>query len=142
MYLSIYLGMISFYLLSDTANKYLSSALTTLAERLNISQNLAGVTFLAFGNGAPDIISSFVASENDQAGIDFSVGALVGSGVFITCFVVSSVVYYAKCVQVRKDMFSRDIIIYIITLILLLVFSIDGKISIYETICFFVVYLM
>ena len=118
--------------------------MTTLAEKLKISQNLAGVTFLAFGNGAPDIISSIVASGNDNSaeGIGFSVGALVGSGIFITSIVISSVVYFAKSVKVNRNMFLRDILIYITTLILILLFCLDGKISLFETICLFVVYFM
>ena len=95
------IGLICFYLLSDTANRYLSSALTNISDKLNLSQNLAGVTLLAFGNGAPDVISSIVASDNgDDGGLDISFGSLLGGGMFVSCLVFSLVVLFAKRVNV------------------------------------------
>lgn len=67
---------------------------------MKISQNLAGVTFLAFGNGAPDVISSIVASQSLANGIEFSVGSLCGAGIFVTSFVLATVVWFADFVKV------------------------------------------
>ena len=98
--------MICFYITSSTANKYLSSSLTALSNRLKISQNLAGVTFLAFGNGAPDVISSIVAASSITNGIEFSIGALHGAGIFVTTIVLGSVVWYGKLVKVFKYFYN------------------------------------
>jgi len=100
----IILCLICFYLLSDTANKYLSTALTNISERLNLSQNLAGVTILAFGNGAPDVIASIVASGEGEGGegMDVSIASLLGGGVFVSCFVFSLVILFGKRVNVRN----------------------------------------
>jgi sodium/potassium/calcium exchanger 6 len=92
--------LVCFYLLGDTANRYLSNALTTISDKFNFSQNLAGVTLLAFGNGAPDVISSFVASDGPD-GLNFNIASAAGAGVFLTAFVLSAVVYYAREVQVH-----------------------------------------
>jgi Ca2+/Na+ antiporter len=134
------LAIICFYLLSDTSNKYLSQSLTIISDKLKISQNLAGLTFLAFGNGAPDVISSIVASGDAEDGIDFSMGALMGAGVFVTCFVLSSVVHFSKEVKVNKYKFLRDIIVYLLTIGLLGLFSLDGKIKLWESIFFCSIY--
>jgi sodium/potassium/calcium exchanger 6 len=99
----IIIGLICFYILSDTANKYLSVALTTLSDKFNISQNLAGVTLLAFGNGAPDVISSFVAAK-DENGLNFTIASTAGAGIFLTAFVLSAVIYYARSVQVNFNL--------------------------------------
>jgi sodium/potassium/calcium exchanger 6 len=102
----IFLGLLCFYLLSDTANKYLSQALTNISDKLNLSQNLAGVTFLAFANGAPDVISSIVAGEVDSTdaekgeGLDISIAALLGGGIFVSSLVFSLVILLAKTVKV------------------------------------------
>ena len=59
------LALITF--LGSTASTYLSPTLTKICENLNLSYNFAGVTFLALGNGAPDVfssLSSFVTSES------------------------------------------------------------------------------
>ena len=96
------LGLICFYLLSDTANKYLSQSLINISDSLNLSQNLAGVTFLAFGNGAPDVISSIVASGGDSGeGLDISIACLLGGGFFVSCMVFSMVVFISKTVKVK-----------------------------------------
>ncbi len=95
------IGFICFYLLSDTANKYLSQALTNISDKLGLSQNLAGVTFLAFGNGAPDVISSIVASEGaSDEGVNVAIGSLLGGGILVSCLVFALVVLLAKKVNV------------------------------------------
>jgi sodium/potassium/calcium exchanger 6 len=140
----IVLLFIAFYLLSDTTNKYLSPALTYLSDKMNMSQNLAGVTFLALGNGAPDVIASIVASD-DSEGIEFSIGALIGAGVFITCIVFSTVVLFnrnSEPIEVNGKPFIRDILLYIISLGALLYFSKNGRISLFESIIFFSLYIM
>jgi len=43
---------------------FLSPALAKLAEVLRFSQTLAGVTLVAFGSGAPDVMTSIVASSS------------------------------------------------------------------------------
>ena len=54
---ALFCMMLLMYLLSDTADAYLSPALEHLTNAWGISESLAGVTMLAFGNGAPDIFS-------------------------------------------------------------------------------------
>ena len=57
----------------------ISPTLAKICENLNHNYNVAGVTFLAFGNGAPDVfssLSSFTTSENNLHRYDLlSVGA-------------------------------------------------------------------
>lgn len=99
--LLIFLAIICFYLLSDTANKYLSQALTNISDKLKLSQNLAGVTILAFGNGANDVISSIIASESEgEDGLEVAIGSLLGGGMFVSCLVFSLVVYISKNIEV------------------------------------------
>ena len=46
----------------------------------NLSYTLQGVTFLAFGNGAPDIFSSLAGftQNRDQSGVQLVIQALFG----------------------------------------------------------------
>ena len=63
----MFIGM---YTLSSTADIYLSPALETLTTRFGLSDSLAGVTLLAFGNGAPDVFSSIsAAKDSDSNGV-------------------------------------------------------------------------
>ena len=56
-----------------------------------MSETLAGVTILAFANGAPDVISSFSAGGIDK-GISLAVGSLIGAGFFVTTVVFGIVI--------------------------------------------------
>jgi len=141
--LFIILIFVCFRLLSSTTNIYLSSSLTFISEKLGMSQNLAGITFLAFGNGASDVISSIVASDpRENANMNMAFGALAGGGIFITCLVFSMVIFYGKRVKVEKHLFLRDISFYIIALILLFVFSFNEQITLVESIIFLSLYFM
>lgn len=131
--------IILFFLLSDTCNNYLSTGLTKIVDILKMSQNFAGVTLLALGNGASDVISSLVASS-DIEGIAFSIGALIGSGIFVTSFVLGMVVFYGNGLSVNPNMFNRDIILYLVSLAMLIVVGYNGKISLMESLGFLSIY--
>lgn len=102
-----------FFILSSTSDIFLSTAMTKLVEIFDINQNIAAATLLAFSNGAPDVISSLVASDEDN-GISFSICSLIGSGMFVTSFVLGSVVFKGKDILVNSNMFNREIIMYLI----------------------------
>jgi sodium/potassium/calcium exchanger 6 len=133
---------ICFYIISDTSNYYLSGSLTILSEKLNISQNLAGVTFVALGNGAPDVISSFVASDGGDQGLSMAIGALAGAGIFVSGVVLSSVVLFSGDVKVNKVLFVRDILLFICALAILLVFSVFKKVVLWQSIAFLSIYIV
>ncbi len=57
---------LAFLLLGSTADNYLTPALESLAKKFHFSETLAGVTLLAFANGAPDVLSSFSASSGNS----------------------------------------------------------------------------
>ena len=65
-----FLLFVLMYNLGSTADEYLSPALESLSERFNISESLAGVTLLAFGNGAPDVFASIASASVTKYGID------------------------------------------------------------------------
>ena len=75
--------------------------------------NIAGITFLAFGNGAPDVFSS-IASFTGSSEIPGSIGmgALLGAGVFVTTVVVGSLALVAP-LKLTASHFIRDIIFYL-----------------------------
>ena len=51
-----------------------------MSQVLRLSQNVAGVTLLALGNGSPDIFSAFAAINQDEdKKSSLSVGALFGT---------------------------------------------------------------
>lgn len=69
------------YNLASTADEYLSPALEHIVVRYSISESLAGVTFLAFGNGAPDVFSSIASAGSAAIGDKDSKDEVVGNNI-------------------------------------------------------------
>lgn len=139
--------LICFYLLTDTANNYFEPSLTILSEKFKLSPSIAAMTFLALGNGAPDVISSIVAANsgsdvNGSDGLALSLGALLGSGVFIICCVFSLVIIFSNSngIKVVPSMYKREIVCYITALILLAIILLTKKIYLFESVIFFSLY--
>jgi sodium/potassium/calcium exchanger 6 len=117
-----FLVFVFMYNLASTADEYLSPSLEHIVVRFGISESLAGVTFLAFGNGAPDVFSSIAtassAAAGDESKIDKTIGnnitavsPLLGSLVFLTTVVISLVNLVSKpdrMTRVTPKFFLRD----------------------------------
>lgn len=102
--------LIMFVGLGITADDFLTPSLIVISDSLHLSQNIAGVTFLAFGNGAPDILSSLAGIQ--QARPELVIGELFGAGIFVSCVVAGSV-YLTQNFNVMERPFLRDVIFYI-----------------------------
>ena len=94
-------------MLAHTASNYFSPTLGSICDKLNLAYDIAGVTFLALGNGAPDFFS-LIASFSGDVDVLVAVGALLGGGVFISTIVVGLVATFCPC-EVSKYVFLRDI---------------------------------
>lgn len=128
----MFIGM---YTLSSTADVYLSPALETMTTKFRLSDSLAGVTLLAFGNGAPDVFSSISAAKdsNSDGKLDAvkPLSIVLGGTFFITSCVVFLSVRAAnlnedpngppiRMIKVTPRYFIRDVVFYMITCIYLL----------------------
>ena len=131
--------IILFFILSSTSDIFLSTSIAKIVEIFHINQNIAAATLLAFGNGAPDVISSLVASDEDE-GISFAICNLIGSGMFITSFVFGSVVFKGKDILVNSSMFNREILIYLISLFHIILIGIKKKITLFDSFIFILIY--
>jgi Ca2+/Na+ antiporter len=64
---------------------------------MNLSEVMAGVTLLALANGATDIITVFVASENEiKQGDNLAIGNLFGSSIYSFTIVLAYVIYNSR----------------------------------------------
>ena len=55
---------ITICVLGLTADEFLSPSLSAISDKFSCSQSVAGVTLLAFGNGASDIFSALAEGSN------------------------------------------------------------------------------
>jgi sodium/potassium/calcium exchanger 6 len=71
--------------ISEMIKEFLIPSLEAVKVRFEISEIMAGVTLLAFGNGAGDVLTALVASSY-PGGIDYNIGATMGAGFVIYRF--------------------------------------------------------
>lgn len=110
-------------------------ALEIIAEKMELSNDVAGATLMAAGGSAPELATSFVGTFKRS---DIGFGTIVGSAVFNVLFVIG------MCVMFTPDKFAplkltwwplfRDCTYYVLTLATLAVFMYDGEIELYEAI--------
>ena len=114
--LIILMFILCFYFLSSTVDQYVSRILGRMSVKLNISQNLAGLTLLAFGNQVVDIIVALVSSDEDNGGIEASLSTILGADSLVIGFVMPTVIFLGNGVIVKGQNFLRDLVTYLIGL--------------------------
>lgn len=107
----------------------MAPAIVYLSRFLQLSEALAGVTLLAFANGAGDVITAIVASGSKD-GISYNVGALYGAGFFVLTLVVALTIINSDTkIKVEKSVVFRDIGFYILATIYIISVAFYGKIT-------------
>jgi Ca2+/Na+ antiporter len=127
-------------LLSSTASNYFSPTLGSICEKLKLPYNVAGVTFLALGNAAPDFFA-LVASFTGEVNVLVGVGALLGGGVFVCTVVVGSIAILCPC-KVSKVVFLRDIGFHILATVCTSVVMIVKHLNLAAGLSFVAVYIV
>lgn len=128
-----------FSTLGISASDFFCPNLATLANLLGLDENVAGVTFLAFGNGSPDLFATFSAMRTNSGGL--AIGELLGAASFVVSCVVGSMCII-KPFQVDRTPFLRDVGFFTVAVTLLLVVLWDSKIESWEAISLVGLYLV
>ncbi|KAJ3926414.1 MAG: Sodium/calcium exchanger protein-domain-containing protein [Lentinula lateritia] len=139
---SIFVGLIIwliflFSTLGISASDFFTPNLATIAQLLGLDENVAGVTFLAFGNGSPDVFSTFSAMRADSGSL--AIGELIGAASFIVSCVVGSICII-KPFHVNPRPFLRDVGFFAVAVGLLLIILRDGLIHPWEAAMMIVLY--
>lgn len=127
-----------FSTLGISTSDFFCPNLATLAHILGLDENVAGVTFLAFGNGSPDVFATFAAMKSNSGGL--AIGELLGAAAFIISCVVGSMCII-KPFKVDRAPFLRDVGFFTIAVIVLLVVLWDNKLESWEAIALIGLYL-
>lgn len=80
-----------------------------------MSENLAGVTLLAFGNGSPDVLASLANSSGDT---ELMYSELIGAAAFVTGF-VAGVIILIKPFKVVSQNYVRDVSFFLLAAFLI-----------------------
>ncbi|KAJ6145288.1 Sodium/calcium exchanger membrane region [Penicillium chermesinum] len=112
------------------ASDFLCIDLSTLASILGLSESLTGVTFLAFGNGSPDVFSTFAAMRSNSGSL--AIGELIGAASFITSVVAGSMAL-VRPFKVARRSFVRDVGYFIVAVSFSMVLLADGHLHAWES---------
>lgn len=126
--LALWLGLL-FSTIGIAASDFFSVNLSTIASVLGLPESLAGVTFLAFGNGSPDVFSTFAAMNSNSGSM--AIGELIGAAGFITAVVAGSMALVREF-KVSRKTFVRDIVFFIVSVSFTMLFLLDGKMHLWE----------
>lgn len=128
-----------FAILGIGASDFFCPNLATIATVLGLDENVAGVTFLAIGNGSPDVFSTFSAMKAHSGSL--AVGELLGAASFIVSVVVGSMCII-KPFHVNRRPFLRDVGFFTVAVALLLWIIHDGKVRKWEAGLLVVLYIV
>ncbi|KAJ7475807.1 Sodium/calcium exchanger protein-domain-containing protein [Mycena latifolia] len=129
-----------FSTLGISASDFFTPNLATIAQLLGLDENVAGVTFLAFGNGSPDVFSTFSAMRADSGSL--AIGELIGAASFIVSCVVGAMCVIKPFQLHRAIYFVRDVGFMFAAVALLLVILWDGMIHFWEAAVMIALYII
>ena len=105
------------------------SAITTIANILNIAPSVIALSAVALGTSLPEVAVSLAAARRGQASI--AVGNAVGSNIFNT-FIVMSIPRFFGPLTIPPDVISIYLPLMVIMTVLLGIMSNDNKITRWE----------
>jgi len=126
-----------FIALAVSADDYFCPSIEIISKVLRLSQNIAGVTIMALGNGAPDIFSALAGIGQDRPELVF--GELFGAGVFLTTVVAGSV-SVTQPFKLMERPFLRDVSFYLLAAFLAFYIFWRQEIRLGDAIGFLVLY--
>ncbi|KAM4734910.1 sodium/potassium/calcium exchanger 1-like isoform 1-T1 [Anableps anableps] len=127
------LGMMYMFVsLAIVCDEFFVPALGVITDKLAISDDVAGATFMAAGGSAPELFTSligvFIAHSN------VGIGTIVGSAVFNILFVIGMCALFSReILYLTWWPLFRDVSFYILDLILLIIFFLDNVIMWWES---------
>lgn len=129
-----------FVALAIVCDEFFVPSLDVIIEKLGITDDVAGATFMAAGGSAPELFTSvigvFVSFD------DVGIGTIVGSAVFNILFVIGMCALFSRTVlSLTWWPLFRDCSFYSISLLVLIYFFRDNRIWWWEALILFSIYI-
>uniref|UniRef100_A0A673HEP2 Sodium/potassium/calcium exchanger 2-like n=1 Tax=Sinocyclocheilus rhinocerous TaxID=307959 RepID=A0A673HEP2_9TELE len=133
-------GMIYMFIaLAIVCDEFFVPALTVITEKLKISDDVAGATFMAAGGSAPELFTSVIGVFISHSNV--GIGTIVGSAVFNILFVIGMCAVFSKeILNLTWWPLFRDVFFYIVGLVMLIIFFLDNYIMYWESISLLLAY--
>lgn len=137
-FIMILLSLYLFLMLAITSEYIFCPVLAVIAKVLHLSESIAGVTILAFGNAAADILGTLMDVDEDTPMIYTE---MLGTGLFITCM-VSGCICLINPFFMRASDLIRDILFYLFAILWLFGSIADECVELWEAISLLGIYLV
>ncbi|HSG68754.1 MAG TPA: calcium/sodium antiporter [Bacteroidales bacterium] len=121
--------ILSFGAMHFVSEKYFIGSLDHISKKLRLSSDMAGSTLMAAGSSAPELavaLFSILMAGNHEA---IGVGTIVGSALFNILVITGVVMYIRGTVKMIWQPLFRDIVFYILSIILLAYIFSDQQLS-------------
>lgn len=145
--MTILLMLVGLALLLAGAN-YLTEGSSAVAKRFGISEFVIGLTIVAIGTSAPELVVSFISTMEGKT--DVAIGNVIGSNLF-NILMILGVTALIRPIRIEHNTLSRDIPFGLLAAIVLAICGLDiwlcgesGSITRSEgllLLCFFVVFM-
>ncbi|XP_041430821.1 sodium/potassium/calcium exchanger 4 isoform X2 [Xenopus laevis] len=135
----IFCALYMFYALAIVCDDFFVPSLEKICEKLHLSEDVAGATFMAAGSSTPELFASVIGVFITHG--DVGVGTIVGSAVFnILCIIGVCGVFAGQVVRLTWWSLFRDSMYYILSIMALIVFIYDEVIVWWESLILIVMY--
>ncbi|XP_018618973.2 sodium/potassium/calcium exchanger 1 isoform X1 [Scleropages formosus] len=127
-------GMVYMFVsLAIVCDEFFVPALGVITDKLEISDDVAGATFMAAGGSAPELFTSLIGVFISHSNV--GIGTIVGSAVFNILFVIGMCALFSReILHLTWWPLFRDVSFYILDLIMLIIFFLDNTILWWESI--------
>ncbi|XP_061833190.2 sodium/potassium/calcium exchanger 3-like isoform X1 [Nerophis lumbriciformis] len=128
-----------FCALALVCDDYFVPSLEKICQRLNLSEDVAGATFMAAGSSAPELFTSIIGVFITKG--DVGVGTIVGSAVFnILCIIGVCGFFAGQAVKLSHWALLRDSVYYIFSIMALIAVIYDEKVCWWESLVLVLMY--
>ncbi|XP_045057197.2 sodium/potassium/calcium exchanger 1 isoform X2 [Desmodus rotundus] len=137
--LHIFGMMYVFVALATVCDEYFVPALGVITDKLQISEDVAGATFMAAGGSAPELFTSLIGVFISHSNV--GIGTIVGSAVFNILFVIGTCALFSReILNLTWWPLFRDVSFYILDLMMLILFFLDSLIVWWESLLLLLAY--
>lgn len=134
----ILLLIVSFYLLAVVCDEFFVESLDIISDKLKLSSDVAGATFMAVGSSTPELFTSLFAILKSGSE-DIGAGTIVGSAIFNILVIIGASALFRQA-KLNWQPVVRDTLFYALAIVMLLFAFRDGQIVLSEAILFISMY--
>ncbi|KPJ09254.1 Sodium/potassium/calcium exchanger 5 [Papilio machaon] len=138
--LYVLFGIYAFTLLTIVCNDYFIPCVEFICEDLKIPQNVAAATFMSVATSCPEFFVNVISTFLTES--DMGIGTIVGSAIF-NALGVAAIGGLAAIspISIDRRPVTRDVIIYLLNVIALMIIVWDGRVEWYEALVLGILYI-